>query len=273
MQKIIVATDFSEVAHNAVQYACSLAQDFDAAVTIVHSFIVPVAFSDTPMPLMPVDEAKQIAEERVQKMLEDLRHGFPDLQVDTRILYGSIVDCLEEMVEKEQPWMVVLGNSGADNNALWLGSNVLTALKTMKCTVMAVPSGVTYRRPAHLCFACDFKNIADHLQTENLMHLVRSTSAKLHVLNVDFQNKNYDSEMMLESTELHAALKPLDPVYHYVEQEDVEEGIESFVAANQMDWLIIVPHKHSFFERLFHKSHTREIMKVVTVPLVALHER
>ena len=72
---------------------------------------------------------------------------------------------------------------------------------------------------------------------------------------------------------LHRLLAPLNPVYHYVEKEHVEDGIKAFMEQNQMDWLIIVPHKHSFFEGLFHKSHTKAIMKSVPVPLIALKEK
>jgi hypothetical protein len=50
MPLIIAATDFSDVAENAVNYACSLATAQKAEVMVIHSFIVPVMFSDIPMP-------------------------------------------------------------------------------------------------------------------------------------------------------------------------------------------------------------------------------
>lgn len=273
MPHILVATDFSDVANNAVHYACKLAGDYHVSICVLHSFIIPVTFSDTPMPVMPIDEGRQIAEERMQEMVNSLTIIYPGLTITSKIMFGDVTDCLEEYAEKEQPWMIVLGNSGLGNTTIWLGSNVLSALKNLKHTVVAIPGGFEYKKPGKLCFACDFKNVADHLQTEKMLQLTKETGAQLHVLNVDYQNRNYSTDMLLESTDLHEALKAVNPVYHYVEKENVEEGIQEFVDANSMDWLIIVPHKHSFFESLFHKSHTKAIMKMVHIPLIALHEK
>ncbi len=271
--RILVATDFSPIAETAVGYACRLARDFQAPLTLLHAFVIPVTFSDTPMPVMPLDEGRTIAEERLQAIVADLHREFPEIEIERKVMFGDITDCLEEYMEIEKPWMVILGNSGTAEQALWLGSNVLAVLKNLKNTVMAIPPEVSYRKPEKICFACDFKNIADHLQTEDLMQLASRTGAQLHVLNVDYQNKNYSTNTLPESPELHAMLAPLNPVYHFVEKENVEEGIQEFITANQMDWLVIVPHKYSFLESLFHKSHTKAIMKKVHIPLIAMHEK
>ena len=65
----------------------------------------------------------------------------------------------------------------------------------------------------------------------------------------------------------------LGRVFKLREKESVEDGINGFLADNQMDWLMIMPHKQSFFEWLFHKSHTKAIVKTVQIPLVAIHEK
>ncbi len=273
MPHLIVATDFSEVAENTVRYACELATDFKSEVILIHSFMIPVTFSDTPMPIMPVDEGREIAEERMQELVTSLQASYPGISISSKIMFGDIVDCIEEYSEKETPLMVLLGNSGTGDSSLWLGSNALSALKSLKQTVVAIPPEAKYKRPEKLCFACDLKNISDHLQTSKLLTLAQHLGAQLHVLNVDYQNKNFTPETPFESTELHTALAPLNPVYHYVEKENVEEGIQEFIEANHMDWLVIVPHKHSFLESLFHKSHTKAIMKMVHIPLVAIHEK
>lgn len=273
MPHLLIATDFSEVAENTVRYACQLARHLKAEVVLLHSFMIPVTFSDTPMPIMPVDEGKEIAEDRMAELVEQLRASYPDTAITSKIMFGDIVDCIEEYSEQEAPLMVLLGNSGSGESSLWLGSNALSALRSLAKTVVAVPQDAAYKKPEKICFACDFKNIADHFQSEKLVNLLRAVGGQLHVLNVDNQNKNVSSETPHETTALHNALSSLDPVYHYVEKENVEEGIQEFIEANHMDWLVIVPHKHSFFESLFHKSHTKAIMKMVHIPLVAIHEK
>jgi nucleotide-binding universal stress UspA family protein len=273
MQSIIVATDFSDVADNAVHYACKMAEDFKATVTVIHSFIIPVTFSDTPMPVMPVEEGREIAEERMGRLINALSATYPGLTIGSKIMFGEIVDCLEEYLESESASLIVLGNSGSANANLWLGSNALSALKNLQKPVLAVPPHHQYKKPEKICFACDFKNIAGHLQASAIVELMKNLGGQLHVLNVDFEDRHYAADNAFESTDLHMALSSLHPVYHYVEKENVEDGIRLFVEENHMDWLIIVPHRHPFFEGLFHKSHTKAIMKSINIPLVAMHEK
>jgi nucleotide-binding universal stress UspA family protein len=274
MPVIITATDFSEIGDNAVRYACSLAKDNGASIIVVHSFIVPVAFSDTPMPVMPIDDSKQIAEERMKKELNELRASFPDLDLVGKIMYGDIVDSLQEYIEDEvQPWLIVLGNSGTgEESALWLGSTALSALKNLPYPVVAIPAGVTYKGVQKICFACDYKHVTGHLPTQQLLDIVDHTKAELHVLNVDHNDKGVDAETPLETEELHQYLKPANPQFHYVDDANTDEAINAFVQSNHMDWLVVIPHKHSFFEGLFHKSHVKAMVRMSQVPIVALHE-
>jgi len=68
---------------------------------------------------------------------------------------------------------------------------------------------------------------------------------------------------------IHAA----NPEYHNIDNEDVEAGIQSFIKDSDVDWLVVVPHKHSFFESLFHKSHTKALVKQAHIPILALHKK
>lgn len=274
MPVIITATDFSETGENAVRYACELAREHSASVTIIHSFIVPIAFSETPMPVMPIDESKEIAEDRMKKELNELKAKFPEVEMVGKIMYGDIIDCLKEYTEEGvAPWMIILGNSGTgEESSLWLGSTALSALKVLQYPVIAIPLTTQYKSIKKICFACDYKHVTGKLPTQQLLDIVQHTKAELHVLNVEHNNSGVDPETPLETEQLVHYLAPVKPEYHFVDDANTDEAINEFVDANQMDWLVVIPHKHSFFEGLFHKSHVKAMVKMSHVPIVALHE-
>ena len=272
MPEIIAATDFSDIADNAVRYACNLALNTDASVIVAHSFIIPVAFSDTPMPVMPVDEGREIAEERMTTLIGQLQAEFPELPITGKVMYGDIVDSLQEYIEEEvKPWLIVLGNSDVDDDsAMWLGSTVLNALKNLPYPVMAVPPGVSYKPVKKICFTSDVKHVTNHLPSQQLLGLVTETKAELHVLNVGHNNEGITADTVMENEELHMYLSAAAPQYHFVDSTDIDAAIQNFVEANQVDWLVAIPHKHSFFE--FHKSHVKAMVRMTHIPLVALHD-
>ncbi len=271
MPVIIAATDFSEIGNNAVNYACSLATDLKASVIIFHSFIVPVTFSDTPMPIIPIDERQKIADERMAELLEQTKQFFPHLDVSAKVIYGELFDDLEEFIDGGiSPELIVFGNSG--DISIFPGSTVLDALTEMQYPVLAVPHGAIYSPVKKLCFACDFSHINDFGPLQNLLGIVQLLHAELHVLSVDHKWKQADHDTSEKSKQIHAILSQAQPQYHFIDNPDTDAAIKLFLQSNGMDWLVVIPHKHSFFERLFHKSHTVELIHNSKIPLLALHE-
>ena len=271
MPVILTATDFSEIANNAVRYACSLAKQQGLSVTVVHAFIIRVTFTDTPMPMVPADEARKIAEDRMAVLQVQLKTEFEGLQIAGKVLYGELIDCLEEYIEEDTvPWLVVLGNTKPEDHLLWMASTILSAVKNLQCPVMAVPLEAKYRDVKQLCLACDLEKVTDRFPSSQLDQIVAQTGAKLHVLNTGHAVKD---NTIMESEELHSYLASMNPQYHNIDATNTEDAIEQFVESNNIDWLIVTPHKHSFFETLFHKHHTETMARISHIPLVALHER
>jgi nucleotide-binding universal stress UspA family protein len=271
MPVIVTATDFSEVASNAVHYACSLAVHASASVVVVNSFVVPVAFNDMPMPVLPIDESRQLSQESMQKLTDDLQASYPSISVSGKVIYGDITDALEEYAEEQKPWMVILGNSSDEDTSFWLGSNMISALKDLPCPVLAVPINTNYKKVKNICFATDLKDVSEKLPVADILQIVQATGATLHVLNVD-HSKEFGTAIPEGSGTLQGLLDPANPQYHFIDSEDIDAGIRDFVSMRNMDWLIVMPHKHGFFEGLFHKSHTEAMARMSHIPLLALHE-
>lgn len=264
MAFIIAATDFSEVADSAVHYACRFAGSINAEIMVLHSFIIPVTFGDNPMPVMPIADAKHIADERMARLMEKLRNQYPALNISSKVTYGDVVDSLDDITDKLQLSLAVIGNSGPEDDMLWLGSNLISAIRTLRIPVLAVPMGYEFKMPANICYACDFKNMDIGIE-HDLRKIAGMAEAQLHVLNISTSEG-------AEERNAKTFFADLSPVFHQIAKDDVNTAIINFINENNMDWLIVVPHKHSFFGQLFHKSHTKAIIKTSPVPVLALHE-
>lgn len=267
MSLIITATDFSEIADNAVFYACGLAKDAGSSVVIFNSYIIPVTFSETPMPVIPMDDLQNIAEQRMAALVSKLREAFPGLEIQSHIIYGEIIDVIEEYLSTSaKPWLIAIGNSG---DTFFIGSNLLTALRELVYPVIAIPENAKYTAVKKICLAVDNKTGSDQLPVSQIMALVQYTGASLYVVNIS--NKENEPAISF-SKELEMALAPLQPTYQSIGNANTDEAIQEYITINTMDWLAVMPHKHSFFTNLFKKSHTEAMVKMAHIPLVALHE-
>lgn len=273
MATIIAATDYTDVATNAVHYSCDMASALNSQVVVLHAYTIPVAFHENPMPVISLEESKSIAESQMTVLTDDLAEKYPGLTITGRVIYGDVTDNLKEYISKYNAWMVVVGNSSAEDTGFWLGSNLLSTLRHLQCPVLAVPSNYHYRKVKKIAFACDMNNISKHLPADKLSALVSRLDSELHVLNVDNKDRHFSTEKPAAYAQLEEMLHSANPSFHHIEHEDVDKGIQQYLETSDMDWLVVVPHKHNFFESLFHKSHTKVIVRHANIPLLALHEK
>ncbi|XZF16660.1 universal stress protein [Chitinophagaceae bacterium MMS25-I14] len=272
MSVIIVATDFSDAAGNATDYACNMAKVSGASLLMVHSFLIPVTFSDAPMPVMPMDEIRDIAEERLRETVQKYKATWPEVNMETKVLYGELTDSLQDYIQEshKKPWIIIMGNSESSGGGLF-GSTIVATMKHLPCPVIAVPEHATFTQVKNICFACDVQNTSFTIPVNELSSLVAATGARLHVLSVNTDKRAPSEQQIIsENTQVHNTLAHLNPEYHYETGTDTDQKIIDFVAGNQMDWLVVMPHRYSFFEGLFHKSHTKAIVRQCSIPIVAL---
>lgn len=269
MQLIITATNFSKVATNAVHYACALAATQNAKVVILHSFVMPVLFTDVPIPASLVDDEQKDATNLINQLVAELQAKHPGLDVSGKVVYGNTLDILANLADDiSNPWMMVIGNSGMSDENIWSESVLMDALRGLTCPVLAVPPGVSYAPVGKLAFAMDSKPAGYGLASQQLASVVAALGAAFHIIHAatpDEANKPEPAQ--------NPAFEALKPVYHKIAPTaDTDSSILEFVSSNGMGMLAVMPRRHSFFDALLHKSHTKELVHHCPVPILAVHE-
>ena len=67
-------------------------------------------------------------------------------------------------------------------------------------------------------------------------------------------------------------LYDLHPFYRFLDYDDIENGLEEFAETNKLDLLITVPKRHNIIDKLFHKSHSKNLVLHTHVPVMAMHD-
>lgn len=274
MKVILIPTDFSPSATSALNYAIGMAKEIDAGIHLLHVYQVPVAVSDVPVVLVSVDQLKNNAMEQLAQLkieLDNITAG--SIKITHEAVMGNTVDELEEVCKKLKPFAVVMGSCGATGmERILFGSTTLTAIRHLTWPVVVVPSGTQYKGIHKIGFACDFRKVVDSTPTSFIKAFIKQFNANLHVLNVDHSNKHFKPETPEESLLLHTLLKELNPQYHFIEAEDIEDGINKFAEENNLDMVITIPKKHNLLEGLFKKSSTKQLVFESHVPVMCIHE-
>lgn len=275
MKTIIIPTDFSPIATNALHYAIDMAKKINASLLLLHVYQVPVSYSDVPIMLVSVEELRKSAEERLENLRKEVEHiTSGSVKIYTEAKMGNVTDELETLCNKIKPFAVVMGTKGASGiERVLFGSNTLTTIRHLTWPVLCVPPGKNFGEGIKkIGFACDFKNIVNTTPAAAIKGIVKELGAELHVLNVDYRDRHFTPDTPEQSALLHTLLEEAKPEYHFIEHKDIEDGINEFAEKNNLDMIITIPKKHKLLDGIFKPSSTKQLVYQSHVPVMCIHE-
>ncbi|MFZ9387797.1 MAG: universal stress protein [Chitinophagaceae bacterium] len=275
MKTIIIPTDFSPIATNALHYGIDMARDVNASILLLHVYQVPVSYSDVPIMLVSVDELKKSAEAKLATLKQEVEHiTSGSIKVYAEAKLGNVSDELETLCNKIKPFAVVMGSKGSTGlERVLFGSNTLSAIKHLTWPVICVPPGKTYGGGIKkIGFACDFRDIVDTTPAETIRNFVKAFKAELHVLNVDYHDQHFKPDTPEQSALLHTYLEEVNPAYHFIEHKDIEDGINEFAEKNNLDLIISIPKRHKLLQGIFKSSSTKQLIYQSHVPVMCIHQ-
>ncbi len=147
MQHILLPTDFSKAAQNAVDYAFSLFNGSTCAFhflntytpDFIHSRVMALASTGS-----PEEDAMQVAsEEGLRNLIDSLADQYPDsgFEYNTVSSFNLLTEEIREQVELHNIDLIVSGTTGASGlKEVFLGSNTVRILRTASETpVLVIP--------------------------------------------------------------------------------------------------------------------------------------
>lgn len=272
MKKILVATDFSDAARNAVQYAAGLAQQFNASLHLLHVFLEPAPALDVPVTWGYSVEAEQ-KEKTAQINAEAaaLQASFP-VQVTTDVIMGFTGESIADEADKQGADLVVVGMKGGKHSRFW-GSNAVTAIRKVTRPVLVVPEGVSFSPLRRIVFSTDFKESVNYQAVDPLVLLAKQFGARIDIVHVQEEAEEMATEEIAGKLGLERAFEGIEHQFSTIVDDDVEEGIQSYTQNNPTDLLVMVVHRHGLLNRWLGTSHTKQMSYQTTVPLLVLHDR
>ncbi|MCB2190753.1 MAG: universal stress protein [Deltaproteobacteria bacterium] len=140
-KNIIAATDFSDMAEEALRQAVSLARQHQARLLLVH--VLPPLV--TPNPLLDefvVNQTtlalRQGLRESCQKELDEHRRkAAPEVDIETRLLEGDPSRELNRLAKEEKADLLVMGSTGVSGLAETVfGSTAQKMVRKAPCSVL-----------------------------------------------------------------------------------------------------------------------------------------
>ncbi len=279
MKHILIPTDFSENAWNAITYGISLHKKTKCTFYLVNIHpITAHSGGEAAMFVAPEILEESILSENKEKM-NKLLHRIERLPVNTRhtffteVLYGFFTDYIKEEVHTKNIDLIIMGTKGASGlKAASMGSNTGNVITKVPCAVLAVPENATYSRPKEVGFPTDYILGYDTKVLANIKDLVMLHKSVLRVLHVSTKEENLTQTQAKNQEFLKAYFSGTECTFHTLMGKKLDVAIQHFVESRDLDIIIMVAKNLNFLERILFRPTVEKISYHTTVPFLVIHE-
>ncbi|WMI67883.1 universal stress protein [Mangrovimonas sp. YM274] len=254
---ILVPFDFSEVAQNALKYATHFVENNPQAKIILAHV---VETEQTP-------ELEAKLNDIVQLFGKNLKHPITPV-----VVKGKMIDALLDIEHTNPIDLVIMGTcpKGTDCN---LQTKTSEFVLVSKSPVIVIPDGYTKITPKKISLIIDQEEIHNKKLLEVLLDVARRFNAMVDVLTiVNKEEKHFGYSENDENNE-NAIIYYLENFYShhaFIEDDNIIDGIFSYVDHNDIDLIAILPKNHAIKPIASEGKLTRALSQQSKVPLLAI---
>lgn len=272
MKKLVVPTDFSDNALCAFRFAMEMVPSLEVALEVMHVFALPGT------EMVSGTHAQQRFEEWLSSFVKKGRKRVSsevrNLPVQTRTLQGLTEAQLIKVSHEPEVKMMVMGAEGSGGiGKKWFGSVADIVARQAHCPVLLVPEGISFSGFRHILFASDYR-AADPFVLDNLLSFAALFQSSIHFVHVEKTGKCGEYEKV-EQRILDYLFQKGAPSFSFemscLQAGDVTHGLEEYALTHKIDLLVMVATSRTFWETLFHRSQTKEMILRSKLPLLVFH--
>jgi len=271
-KKVLLPTDFSENAWNAIKYAVELYKDEECEFYVLNTHTIESSASEV-MLGQTYEEAEQKAQKEFSGLLEKLssprnpKHTFHMV-----FEFRPLLEAVRYLIKNNDIDIIIMGTKGATGNKkLIYGSNAILIMeKVQNCPVLTVPEEASYKKISEIIFPTDYKTNFKGKEVQRLIKIAKINDAAIRIVHVSM-NDTLDEEQETNKKLLDEYFDGLTHTSHIVKSKDVQTSISEFIENKNGDMITFVNRKHSFLTNMFAKPLVQKLGLYSKIPILVLH--
>ncbi|HTN07449.1 universal stress protein [Agriterribacter sp.] len=278
MKKILVPTDFSSCAANALNFAVQTAKFYPIEINLLH--VVDRTDSLYGERVDIAQEKHSTILEEVQKRLDQVKTSIAEtesVEIRTFLREGAVDENILELSKEKNIELIVMGTFGINGlkDSIW-GSKTAGLTGKAKIPVLVIPYEYNWKVPAKILLATSFFEEDRHV-LEHIIGLRNAFKATLHAV-IFTDEDTADAALFLEhgmnmadyERKLKKQLNTESIITSHLFGHKFEDALQDYIKNNDIDILAMITYQRSLWDRVFRPSVTRRMSYHTTIPLLVI---
>ncbi len=206
--------------------------------------------------------------QNLQVLTKNPHHKFYPLLEST-----LLVEAIRKQISENEIDVIVMGTKGdSEENHGEMGSHTYEVITKVKCPIMVIPENAHFNGIKNIAFVTDYNCIYRNRVISTLSEALHLHSSPLRVLNIRSQNTTLNTAQTDNKGFLHYFFKETKHSFHFLENKNVEFGIQDFVDTWEISIVAIVAKNLNFIQRLMLRPTSGGFNYHTEIPFLVLHE-
>ena len=276
MRKVLIPTDFSNNAKNALKYACELFKFEICEFFIMHTYQDEIYEDDSLLNRETIDVLTKIISEKSKTQLEDLLNYLSNILPNPKHTYhiissnNKLLIEADKIVDKENIDVIVMGTRGKRNDRnITFGSHTLQVLKYVECPVLAIPENYKYNQPKHILFATNYLIPYKQRELKLLCEMSSPFKGIIDMLYISksetLSKKQQDNKNFIKEVLCKNKIN-----FKTSNNKNITNAIYTYIKENSIDMLVMVNSKYSFLENVLFQTTIDKMSLYLNIPFLTL---
>lgn len=274
MKRILVPTDFSQQANNALKVAAQIAKKYDSEIFLLHLLELPLQLID------PVNEGvggdlpesmffMKLAHKKFTETFDKMSYYLDGINVHETVEFDEAFDGIMSIAKKYDCDLVVMGSNGSDGlQEIFIGSNTEKVVRFSKIPVLVIKEEVPIFKIDRFVFVSNL-TLSNRKAFKAALDFSRLLDVDLQLVYINTPHKfktTAQLDMMFNDFTKSISFQPSQ--FHIYNDVTVERGIRNFASKMDADLIGIGTHGRKGISHFMSGSLAEDLVNHIKKPIV-----
>jgi nucleotide-binding universal stress UspA family protein len=189
------------------------------------------------------------------------------------VVKGRFIERIREYVKTNTIDLIIMGTKGASGiKEMTVGSSTGAVITKVKCPVLVIPEEATFTPPVNIGFPTDYNIPYTNKVLRILLSMTKTHKSMVKVLRVAQNQQPLNAFQNTNRVYLKDRLAEIDHSFHVVEDNNLEDALQSFISSFKIDMVVMIAKSLNLFQRILFNPRVKKISYHTRIPFLVLHE-
>lgn len=272
MKRILVPTDFSEHAEDALKVAAQIAKKNDSEIIVLHMLELPHQMNDAILGGTSIPET-MLFMKKANEMLDEIssRPYLDGIPVTEIVKMDKPIHGITQVSKDYDVDLIIMGSHGSSGvEELLIGSNTEKVVRNSEIPVLVIKKDISNFNVANIAFASDF-SAETKKPFEKLLNFTKFFESKIHLVTIctpnSFKPTHVIEKAMKDFVNEFNITNYTTQIYN---DTNIEKGIINFANSINADIIGMCTHGRTGFAHFFNGSISEGLVNHAVRPVITL---